>query len=99
MSELGFDWLNPPQLSRKERAVVGCDCGGLRLHVLGCSIFAMDRAAAQQAIEDAEAKVRAHTDMLNVRLRAMPSAVLDTDCWGPTPQQVVVTYTRRDGDV
>jgi hypothetical protein len=95
MSESGFDWLNPPQLSREDRAVAGCNCGGLRLHVLDCSIFTMATADAEQAIAEAEAKVRAHTDMLNARLRAMPPAAPDTGRWSPVPDRITVTYERQ----
>jgi hypothetical protein len=69
VADLGFDPLNPPQLSREDRQVVGCDCGGLQWHSWQCSIWSMDREQALQAIADAEGRARAHADMLNAKLR------------------------------
>ena len=70
MADPGFDWLNPPQLSREDRRVAGCSCGGLQWHTMDCDIWLLGCDQALQAITDAEARVRAHTDMLNARLRA-----------------------------
>lgn len=70
MADPGFDWLNPPQLSREDRWVTGCSCGGLQWHTQECSIWSMDREMALAAIDDAEAVVRRHGEMLNARLRA-----------------------------
>ena len=70
MADLGFDWHNPPQLSREDRRVAGCSCGGLQWHTQECSIWSMDRAEALAAIDAAEAVVRRHGEMLNDRLRA-----------------------------
>jgi hypothetical protein len=70
VTDLNFDPLNPPQLSREDRAVAGCSCGGLNWHAQNCSIWLLSREQAQAAIGDAEAVVRRHGDMLNARLRA-----------------------------
>lgn len=81
MTGLPFDPMNPPQLAREDRAVAGCSCGGLQWHVAetgygeGCTIWAMGPEQRQQAIEDAEAVVRAHTDWLNSTWRAYEEAV------------------------
>ena len=70
----GFDPMNPPQLSREDRAVAGCSCGGLYWHAEGCTIWSLDRAQALAAIEEAEAVVKRHTEMLNGMLRAWQEA-------------------------
>ncbi len=70
MTDLNFDPLNPPQLSREDLRVDGCSCGGIQLHTKECSIWSMDREAALAAIDDAEARAKAHTDMLNAKVRA-----------------------------
>lgn len=71
MTGLGFDFLNPPQLPRDAMKVAGCDCtGGGRMHTTDCALFRMDPAMAEQAIQDVEARVREHGEMLNARLSA-----------------------------
>ena len=65
----GFDPMNPPQLSREDRAVAGCSCGGLHWHAEGCTLWSVDREEALAAIEDAEAVVKRHGEMLNRMLR------------------------------
>lgn len=60
-----FDPMNPPQLSREDRWVAGCSCGGLQWHAEGCTLWQVGRETALAAIADAEAVVRAHTDWLN----------------------------------
>lgn len=71
----GFDPMNPPQLSREDRAVAGCSCGGLYWHrapgygVEACTLWSLPRAQALAAIEDAEAVVKRHGEMLNGMLR------------------------------
>jgi hypothetical protein len=62
--------MNPPQLSREDRAVAGCSCGGLQWHAEECTIWSLDRGKALAAIEDAEAVVRRHTEWLNAQLAA-----------------------------
>lgn len=66
----GFDPINPPQLSREDRAVAGCSCGGPQWHAEECTIWSLDRGQALAAIEDAEAVVRRHTEWLNAQLAA-----------------------------
>lgn len=62
--------MDPPQLPREATTPAGCDCGGnLQWHTLDCALFAMDRAAAQRAIDDALARAVAHTEMLNAAVR------------------------------
>jgi hypothetical protein len=70
VSGMPSDPMNPPQLTREDRWVAGCSCGGLQWHAEGCTLFAMDRETALAAIADAEAVVRAHTDWLNTIWRA-----------------------------
>lgn len=71
MADLGFDWLNPPQLPPAALKPVGCDCtGGRQMHTAECALFKMPTAERLRAIDDVEGAVRAHTDMLNARLRA-----------------------------
>lgn len=71
---MGFDPFNPPQLSREDRAVAGCSCGGLQWHAEGCTIWSLDRAQVLAAIEDAEAVVKRHGEMLNGMLREWQEA-------------------------
>lgn len=61
----GFDPFNPPQLSREDRAVAGCSCGGLQWHAEGCTLFSLEPERALAAIADAEAVVKRHGEMLN----------------------------------
>lgn len=72
----GFDPFNPPQLSREDRAVAGCSCGGLYWHraqgygVEACTFWSLDPEQQQAAVADAEAVVKRHGEMLNGMLRA-----------------------------
>jgi hypothetical protein len=70
-----FDPMNPPQLSREDRLVAGCSCGGLQWHAEGCTLLQVDRETALAAIADAERVARAHTDWLNSTWRAYEKAV------------------------
>ena len=73
--DLGFDPMNPPQLSREDRAVAGCSCGGgPQWHEQRCTIWALAPEERQRAVEAAEQVARAHCDMLNARLRAWEEA-------------------------
>lgn len=86
-----FDPLNPPQLSREDRAVAGCSCGGLHLHAAetiygkGCTIWSLPREQALAAIEDAEQVVKRHGEMLNARLLAWQETILADQCLTPNP--------------
>ena len=73
-ADLGFDPMNPPQLSREDRAVAGCSCGGLQWHEERCTIWALAPEERQRAVEAAEQVARAHTDWLNAQLRAWEEA-------------------------
>lgn len=65
--------MNPPQLSREDRAVAGCSCGGLQWHALNCTLLDLDSETALRAIADAQAVVRRHGEMLNALLREWES--------------------------
>jgi hypothetical protein len=62
--------MNPPQLSREDRWVAGCSCGGLHWHAMGCTLLALPAEERVAAIEAAEQVTRAYCDALNARLRA-----------------------------
>lgn len=61
---------------REVTAVEGCDCGGLTWHRAeswgkpGCAIWSLPHGQQMAAIDAAEARLKAHTDALNERLRA-----------------------------
>ena len=50
-------------------AVDGCDCGGLRYHFVGCSLFLLPPEQAKAFVEAAEDRVSEFTAALNRRLR------------------------------
>ena len=50
--------------------VDGCDCGGTTVHVTTCTLWDLPPEQAQAAVEDAERRLREHTDELNRRLHA-----------------------------
>lgn len=70
-TDLGFDFLNPPQLPPEAMKPAGCDCtGGRRLHTTDCALFRLDAAVREQAVQEVETRFREHGEMLNARLSA-----------------------------
>lgn len=81
------------QVPKTVNRVDGCDCGGIELHRVGCTIHDLDREAALERIDAANERSAAYCAEIN-RIRSSTHRVSEEALFmdlGPTGRRMVET--------